>query len=215
MESAARGAGRLTPGTATHDEARAHERVRAILAARADVVWMLGAVERLDVPDAWIGAGLIRGAVWDALCGLDPAPPGDVDVVYFDPHAPCPAADAVLEARLRALGRRAAIPRRDTQRSWAGAVPWSVRNQARMHTRNGHASYADMADALWHWPETATAVAARSRAGRIELLAPHGLADLLALVVRPGPAYARRPEVVRRRAHEKGWMRRWPGLTLP
>lgn len=83
-----------------------------------------------------------------------------------------------------------------------------------MHARNGHAPYADTADALWHWPETATAVAARTRAGRIEVLAPHGLADLLGLVVRPGPAYAHRPEVVRRRVHEKGWMRRWPGLTF-
>jgi len=137
------------------------------------VVRLLGFVERLDVPDAWVGAGSIRDAVWDALCGLAPAPSRDVDVVYFDPSAPCPAADAALEARLHALDP---------------AVPWSVRNQARMHARNGHASYADTADAMRHWPETATAVAARTRAGRIELLAPHGLADLLGLVVRPGPA---------------------------
>lgn len=190
------------------------ERVRAILGARADVVRLLGAVERLALPDAWIGAGLIRGAVWDALCGLDPVSPGDVDVVYFASHAPCPAADTALEARLRALDHREAILRRGAQRSWAGAVPWSVRNQARMHARNGHAPYADTADAVWHRPETATAVAARLHAGRIELLAPHGLADLLGLVVRPGPAYAHRPEVVRRRVREKGWMRRWPGLTL-
>ena len=53
----------------------------------------------------------------------------------------------------------------------------------------------------------------RPDAGRIEVLAPHGLADLLGRVVRPGPAYARRPEVVRRRVREKGWMRRWPDLT--
>lgn len=177
----------------------AHERVRAILAARADVVRWLGTVAGLGLPDAWIGAGLIRGAVWDALCGLDPAAPDDVDVVYFDPRAPSPAADAALEARLRALDP---------------AVPWSVRNQARMHARNGHAPYADTAGAMWHWPETATAVAARTRAGRLELLAPHGLADLLGLVVRPGPAYAHRPQDVLRRVREKGWMRRWPGLTL-
>lgn len=83
-----------------------------------------------------------------------------------------------------------------------------------MHARNGHAPYADTADAVWHWTETATAVAARTRAGRVELLAPHGLADLLGLVVRPGPAYAHRPQDVLRRVREKGWMRRWPGLTL-
>lgn len=203
MEGAARGAGRLRPGATTFgeapDAARTHERVRAILTARADVMRRLGTVEGLGLPDAWIGAGLIRGAVWDALCGFDPAAPDDVDVVYFDPRAPSPTADTALEARLRALDP---------------AVPWSVRNQARMHARNGHAPYADTADAMWHWPETATAVAARTRAGRIELLAPHGVADLLGLVVRPGPAYAHRPQEVWRRVREKGWVRRWPGLTL-
>ena len=199
MEGAARDAGRLTPDEAAIDEARARERVRAILATRADVVRLLGFVEGLALPDAWIGAGLIRNAVWDALCGLAPGALDDVDVVYFDPHAPYPAADAAVEARLRALDP---------------AVPWSARNQARMHARNGHAPYADTADAVWHWVETASAVAARSRAGGIELLTPHGLADLLGLVVRPGPAYARQPGEVQRRAREKGWMRRWPGLTL-
>ena len=48
------------------------------------------------------------------------------------------------------------------------------------------------------WSETATAVAARLGDG-IELLAPHGLNDLLGLIAR--------------RAAEKGWFRRWPRLT--
>lgn len=92
-------------------------------------------------------------------------------------------------------------------------MPWSVRNRARMHARNGHPPYTDTADAVWHWTETATAVAACTRAGRIEPLAPHGLADPLGLVVRPGPAYAHRPEEVWRRVRDKGRVRRWPGLT--
>ena len=149
-------------------------------------------------PGAWIGAGFLRNAVWDALHGRAPDVAGlaDLDVIHLDAACLDPAADADWEMRMRA-----ALP-----------LPWSVTNQARMHGRNGHAPYADCADAIAHWPETATAVAVRLGNG-IELLAPHGLDDLLGLILRPTPAFAGRPEVIARRAAKKGWFQRWPRLT--
>jgi hypothetical protein len=149
---------------------------------------------------AWIGAGFLRNAVWDAMAGRVPelGALADLDVVHWQDAAPDAAGDARFEAALRA----------------ARALPWSVTNQARMAARNGHAPYRDLADALAHWPETATAVAARLAGGRVEVLAPHGLADLLACRVRPTPAHAADPSVVRARLAAKGWAARWPFLRI-
>ena len=152
-------------------------------------------------PGAWIGAGFLRNAVWDALTGRDPdaTPPADLDVVFHDTANSSAARDAAARARLAA-----AVP----------GLPWDVTNQARMHERNGHAPYRDLADALAHWPETATAIAARLGPGGVEILAPHGLADLLALIARPTPAYRAKPGPVLARIAAKGWAARWPALQV-
>ena len=175
------------------------------VAERPALLEPLRAVAALGLPDAWIGAGFLRDAVWDALHGLPfgANPPGDVDVVWFDPARAIEAADEAAEARLRA-----ARP----------AVPWQVRNQARMAARNGDAPYAGTLDAMARWPDTATAVAARlGPAGAVELAAPWGVDDLLAGVLRPTPAFAADPakrDAFARRIAAKGWLRRWPDLRL-
>lgn len=170
------------------------------------------------MPESWIDAGPIRAAVWDAPCDLIPAAPGDVEVVHFSPGAPCPAAADALEARLRALDHRAAIPSTakavdppegcPAKLGWGGAV---VRPQP------GPDARAQRPSALHRHGGRGVALDGnrdrRTRAGRIEPLAPHGLADPLGFVVRPGPAYAHRPEEVWRRVRDKGRVRRWPGLT--
>jgi hypothetical protein len=101
---------------------------------------VLEAVAALDLPDCWIGAGFLRAPVWDFLHGFErPTPLDDIDVIYFDPAHREPQADQALEPRLEAL---------------APGLPWSVRNQARMHERNGDQAYGSSADALGHWLET-------------------------------------------------------------
>ena len=117
----------------------------------------------------------------------------------MDADQPSAARDAAIEAALRES---------------APGLPWSVTNQARMHERNGHAPYADLADAIAHWPETATATTMRLRDDDVELIAPHGTVDLLHLVLRPTPAFAARLDVIRDRIAAKGWRARWPGLRL-
>jgi hypothetical protein len=146
---------------------------------------------------AWIGAGFVRNAVWDMVSGRVPRTSdlADIDVVHWDDAA----MDAVFEAALRTA--------RPT-------LPWSVTHQRDMAAANGHGAYAGIADALAHWPETATAVAARMAAGRVELLAPLGVEDLMGMVVRPSPAHAAQPSVVLARLHAKGWAERWPGLRI-
>ena len=160
----------------------------------------LEAVAAHGPPGGWIGAGFLRNAVWDVLHGRAPDVAGlaDLDVVFQDPAHPDAGADAAWEAGLRG----------------ALALPWSVTNQTRMHGRNGHAPYRDVADAIAHWPETATAIGARLEGGEVALLAPHGWGDLLGMILRPTPAFAARPDVVAQRMTAKGWLLRWPRLTL-
>jgi hypothetical protein len=144
----------------------------------------------------------VRNAVWDHLHGRPPSPPaGDVDVLWFDPHNAAPAQDRALEATLRRMDP---------------SVAWSVKNQARMHRRNGDAPYASATDAMRHWPETATAVAVRrDEHDRCEVAAPFGLGDLLGLVVKPTPAFAgARRHVVQDRVRAKAWLTAWPLLRV-
>jgi len=150
---------------------------------------------------AWIGAGFVRNAVWDHLSGLDTEaqPPVDLDVVFHDPVNATVEHDARIEAVLLAA---------------APDLPWSVHNQARMHERNDHRHYRDVADALAHWVETATAITARLGPQGVEILAPFGVDDVLDMIVRPVPAYRSKPEVLRARLEAKGWLTRWPRLRL-
>jgi hypothetical protein len=162
----------------------------------------LEAVAALDLPDCWIGASFVRAPVWDALHGhAEPTSLDDIDVVYHDPACLDPTAEAQAEARLRDL-----MP----------GLPWSVRNQARMHLRNGDAPYESTADALRHWLETPTAVAVRlGKDGTPELLAPLGLDDLVNLILRPTPcAQAHRVAAFHERVERKGWLGKWPKVRL-
>jgi len=161
----------------------------------------LATVEALGLPDCWIGAGFVRSAVWDALHDRPPSvPDGDVDVVWFDRARASVGDDRAVEAVLAADDP---------------ATRWSVMNQARMHARNDDPCYVSTADALRAWPESATAVAVRSRGSDVDVLAPYGLDDLFALIVRPTPPFAdaKRP-VVLSRVRDKRWLERWPLLRF-
>jgi hypothetical protein len=165
------------------------------------ILSILKPVEALSIEDCWVGAGLIRNAVWDHLHGrpAELSSDGDVDVVYFDPGNATPERDIAIEKQL--CEERADIP-------------WSVHNQARMHERNGDAPYRNTEDAIRCWPETATAIAARLRGTHVEVLAPHGVEDLVNLVVRPTPVFAQKQSIYSARISSKDWARRWPGLCF-
>lgn len=162
----------------------------------------LAAARALALPDAWIGAGFVRDAVWDHLHVLPPqVPVGDVDLLWFDPARIDPAEDKALEQRLRAM---------------APQFDWSARNQARMHIRNGDRPYRNVADAMTFWPETATMVAVRlNDAGGVEVNAPLGLSDLFALRLTPGAHFrtTRRP-IFDARVADKAWLTRYPRINL-
>lgn len=162
---------------------------------------ILQAVSTIALPDCWIGAGFVRNLVWDVLHDFpEPTPLNDVDVLYFDK---------------RDIGRENERRHESVLARAMPGVPWSVRNQARMHLRNGDAPYRSVADAMLYWAETATSVAVRRNpAGGLELIAAHGIGDLVDLVVRPTPRFAGKIHVYRARMQEKNWPAIWPRLNV-
>ncbi|SCZ03162.1 nucleotidyltransferase family protein [Microvirga guangxiensis] len=175
--------------------------IARLLEAHANLHALLLHVESLALPDAWIGAGFIRNAVWDELHGreADVSHLNDVDVVFLDYVDAGEPRDQALEDHLRIL---------------APDIPWQVRNQARMSQGNGDAPYQSTFDAIAHWPETATAIAARTVRGQVEVIAPHGIEDLVNLIVRPTPAFAHKMHIYRERVGRKDWAERWPKLCF-
>lgn len=177
--------------------------LRAVAAAierRPEHLRILSNVAALGLPDGWVGAGFVRNAVWDDFHQYRrPTPLADVDVVYFDAAAPHLESDQRYEAMLRAC---------------APDVPWSVKNQARMHLRNRDQPYESTAHALTCWPETCTAVAARLGPAGLEILAPLGLRDLIQLVVRPTAHFRTKLDLYRERVNAKNWPERWPRLHI-
>lgn len=176
--------------------------LQEILTAAPRRMAILRAVQALALNDGWIGAGFVRNAVWDSLHGLGHSPvSGDVDVVWFDPHCCEQDHDRYLESRLRQR-----LPE----------VAWSVKNQARMHRRNGDNPYFSTENALLYWPETATAVGVRlGDSDGIEFIAPYGLHDLFELRLRPTPKFEQEKfAIFQQRINTRGWLERYPGLQL-
>lgn len=150
---------------------------------------LLAILADLHLPDAWLATGLVRNLVWDRLHGhAESTPLADLDVIYFDPVDCRPERDRAIEALL-------------TER--APGWPWSVKNQARMHARNDDPPYGDSLDAMAHWPEVETALAARlTPAGAIEVISPFAQSGLFALHLTPNP-WRPRPEAFRQRVATK------------
>jgi hypothetical protein len=171
-------------------------------------VRVLATVRDALIPDAWVGAGLLRELVWGELygSGFRPADLRDVDVAFFDETDLSRAHDDRVTARLAAR--------------WPG-VPWEAKNQAAVHTWyarkfGGDAvpPFRSIAEAVATWPETATAVAVRlDDRGELEICAPLGLDDLLAGVWRRNPRRVGVGRSLERLARHRP-ERRWPGVTV-
>jgi hypothetical protein len=184
------------------------DEARLVALARATPWFMqaLGHVRALGLPAWCVGAGAVRNLVWDALHGhAAPSALADVDVAHFDADDLSPEHDAHLQRRLVAA---------------APDTPWEVTNQAGVHLwfeqHFGHAvaPLRSLDEAVASWPEFATAVGLRlGEDDRLHVIAPHGLDDLFAMVVRRNPARVSL-ETYRERVASKRYAQRWPRVTV-
>lgn len=149
--------------------------------------------------DWCLAAGFVRNLVWDKLHGKREATPlNDIDLIYYNASHTTETMDIHYEAELHSMRN----------------LPWSVKNQARMHLGNGDAPYRNTCDAMSYWVEIETAVGVRLTASEaLEIIAPFGLDALFSYTITLNP---KRPKLraFDQRITEKGWLRRWPMLVV-
>jgi hypothetical protein len=185
-------------------------RVASILALDSNASAVLDLVAGLGAPDAWLVAGAIMGTVFNALTGR-PSGYGitDWDIAYCDPSD-------LSEEQEMVVARQAGVL---AQRIGLDLVELEVVNQARVHrwypARFGRScpAYRSTAEAVARYQAFCSCVGARRREprGAIEMIAPHGLGDLLAFRVRPNRIQAPR-EVYEAKAER--WRAAWPELAI-
>jgi len=166
---------------------------------------LLRTARELELPSWCIGAGAVRSLVWDALHGFAASRQfNDVDVAYFDDTA---GPDQERELTMRLTD---ANP----------FVRWEVTNQALVHHwyLTEHAKIVpplrSLADGIATWPEYATCVGVTlKKDDSLEVLAPHGLADLFDLRVRHNPIRAS-AAMFTERVKSKRFAERWPMLSI-
>jgi uncharacterized protein len=190
------------PGMAVfHSECRMHKKqISEWIVADPLRMRALDMARALALPDWCLAAGFVRNLVWDKLHRFaTPTVMNDIDLIYFDAERTDPQRDRDIEAMLR---------------QHAPDLPWSVRNQARMHERNGDAPYGSTLDAMRYWVEVETAVGVRLLGdGELEILAPFDLDSLFAKNITPNPRRYK-PADFGARLSKKNWLWIWPELQV-
>jgi uncharacterized protein len=192
-------AGRLPIDEQVTQFTAALERNRTLTSALARAAAMA-------LPGWYLVAGCLYQTVWNVVTGQPPeAGILDYDLAYFDgSDLSWEAEDVIIQAGQKAF---AGLP-----------VPVQIRNQARVH--------------LWYEPKfglpcpphesteaaidtfeaTTACLGVRVEpGGRWRIYAPHGLADVFNLVVRPNPVLAPRQVYQAKTAR---WQRQWPSITV-
>jgi uncharacterized protein len=169
--------------------------------------WMmdiLQAAKTLKLPDWWICAGFVRSKIWDTLHGFQQRTTiPDVDVVYFAKDNIDEAVEKELENKLSEI-----LP----------GVPWSVKNEARMHIVNNIPPYTCTVDAISKFPETATALGVKlDEDDNLILTAPHGVEDAIQMEIRPTPHFKTSRELTalyEKRIIKKNWPAIWQQVKV-
>ncbi|PEI68066.1 hypothetical protein CN646_17045 [Bacillus wiedmannii] len=169
--------------------------------------WMMNVLQltkSLELPDWWICAGFVRSKIWDTLHNYEAktAMP-DVDVIYYDSLHKDEIYEQSLETKLKNID---------------ATIPWSVKNQARMHVVNNMPPYSSSVDAISKFPETATALGvALDELNNVILTAPCGIEDVLSLQVRPTDHFLETKErlhMYNTRVNKKKWQNIWPNIAI-
>ena len=185
-----------------------------LIKSEEDILWLiredkwmmelLKCAKSLNLPDWWICAGFVRSKIWDVLHGFDVRTTiPDIDVIYYDRTNSEKSTEKKHEEALKRL-----LP----------TIPWSVKNQARMHRVNNIPAYTSSVDAISRFPETATALGVKlDDRENLVLTAPHGIVDVVNLRVTPTPTFHEKKEQIKiyeERIRKKNWQAVWNKVEI-
>lgn len=170
-------------------------------------MWMmdiLKTAKTLQLPEWWICACFVRSKIWDKLHGFEERTRlEDIDVIYFDPTNLDESVEKKYEEILKDLKMN---------------IPWSVKNEARMHLKNNIQPYQSCVDAISKFPETATALGVKiNEDDEIILTAPCGIDDAINGIIRPSPNFLKSRgaiEIFEARILQKKWKQKWHMLQV-
>jgi hypothetical protein len=165
--------------------------------------WMMQVLhlaEELNFPNWFVGAGFVRNKVWDYLHGYHnvEVDTKDIDLVYFDIKGNDYRADESLSKKLI----------EET------GIRWEIINEVYAHKFNNRLPFTSTEDAISSWPETATCIGVNLDRGKLTLLTPYGISDIVNLCIKVNPKFPDNVELVKSRVKEKNWLVKWPKLTL-
>lgn len=180
--------------------------LRDILSHNSVLTDVLARAAELRLPGWYLTAGCVFQTVWNVVTGR-PAADGilDYDLFYFDASdLSWEAEDAVIQAGHTAF---ADVP-----------ATVEIRNEARVHLWYEQkfgvpcAPYESTEAAIDSFAATTCCVGVRvERDERWRIYAPHGLADVFNLLVRPNPVQAPRHVYETKTTR---WRQQWPALTV-
>lgn len=177
--------------------------LRAALSRNDVLMDVLDRAARLALPGWYVTAGAVFQTVWNTVTDRPPtAGIKDYDLFYFD------ATDLSWEAEDQVIQRAAPV---------FDGVAVEIRNEARVHlwyeAKFGVecAPYTSTEDAIDSFAATTCCLGIRLDGTEWRVYAPHGLADVFNMVIRPNPVLAPR-EVYETKAAR--WQREWPDLTV-
>lgn len=183
-----------------------HTRLNEIIFSEEWLLEILRIVRSLDLPDCFVAAGVIRNTIWDRLHGFsDKTPLNDVDVVYYDPTDMEGIREKEFESILKNSNNN---------------INWEVVNQARGHMltddrEKDRLPAKNTTESIAYWSETPTCVGVRlEKDNSLTICAPHGINDLMELIVRPIPEPYRDMNLFNKRVNNKGWVSKWPRLKI-
>jgi hypothetical protein len=176
-------------------------RLETIIRSDPDLMALLEILRDAALPEWRLVSGCLYQTVWNVLTGR-PRGTGiqDFDVIYFDGEdLSWDAEDAIIK-RVTASG------------------PLQIRNQARVHLwyeQHFGVPYVPLLsadEALLRYPVIVQAIGARLGSdGRLDIVAPFGLDDLFAMVMRPNPAFAHASTFAAKVARARAV---WPEITI-
>lgn len=173
-----------------------NRRILEIVQNSNRITSIIQTIKLINTENLMLTGGSLRNIVWNYLHYFtEEYELEDCDIIFYNPTNLSRAYEKSIKDKLEYFNPD---------------IKWSVKNQARMHIRNGHKPYNGIYCALSAFPETCSAVAIDRN---WNIISPYGLDDLLNLIVKPTPfCIENEIEVYNRRLSEKNWLEKWADL---